>query len=282
MTDDLPKITAFPDVEVARNHGSRWSNAELSDDQYRALAVGFYYTYSWAAYADTVALLPEYDDEPETRRERSIEGLHRSWGVDNAADARDTIGALLRGMHAPIFEAVHPLAMEAAKQESKLGMPDVSSEHREFLRTLSKFRRESGSGGYDRYYETWWQAIKLGLVDSLPQPLQTDVTAWDLCRVVFVVRAAHTAGYLSEDEAWDHLYEGLAKAQRHYRNWRQLADGWLTGAIFWAAHQDLAAAKKEIAARRKIIFYQHVHQSSPWRLYALHPGAPKFGLGNWF
>lgn len=273
----LPRVSGFPSSDF--DPGSdRWSGVAIGEDRIRALAIGAYYGRSWSSYNDTVAFQPEHPGSSETRRESTIEGLHESWGVDNAEDARDTIGRLLSGMHAPLFAMVHPLATAAAQDTTRVDRTGLADSHREFLHTVSEVRGYRGVNGIDRDYDAWLQAIKFGIVDRLPQPLNTDATAWDLSRIVFIARAAHTAGYLDEDEAWTLLGRALAKAQQHYRNWRQFAAGFLTGAIFWAATQDLAAAKEQVDERRWMIRGLLMRPSSPWRRVALHPGAPVFGL----
>ncbi|WP_405135744.1 DUF1266 domain-containing protein [Nocardia sp. NBC_01388] len=271
------RIIGFP---MPKGHTSPdlWSGAAVSDDQIRALAVGAYYCDSWGAYNDTVAFEPELPRRKETRREATIEGLHSAWGVDNADEARDTIRRLLAGMHAPLFTLIHPLAVEASVESFRPGRTSIATGHREFLQTLSQFRGYEAASGIDRDYDAWLQAIKLGIVNGLPQPLHTDATAWDLARVVFIARSAHTAGYLPEDEAWEHMLAGLAIAQQHYPNWRQFAAGFLTGAIFWAATRDLAAAKEQVGERREVLYALQSRPTSPWRRVALHPGTPLFGV----
>ncbi|QLY32640.1 DUF1266 domain-containing protein [Nocardia huaxiensis] len=272
---NLPGITGFP-LPEANSEPDEWSGATISEDRIRALAIGAYYGRSWGAYNDTVAFLPELPGRTDTRREATIEGLHEAWGVDNADDARDTIRRLLAGMHAPLFTVIHPLATAAAAETYRPDRTSIASEHRDFLHTLSKFRGYEGASGLDRDYDAWLQAIKLGITDGLPQPLNTDATAWDLARVGFIARSACTAGYLTEDEAWEHLLAALDQAQQHYRNWRQFSTGFFTGAIFWAATRDLAAAKDQIEERRNMLHGLLVRPSSPWRRVALHPDTPVF------
>ncbi|TDP42041.1 uncharacterized protein DUF1266 [Nocardia ignorata] len=270
-----PRVAGFPGADIDPEPDV-WSGAALDDDRIRALAVGAYYGRSWGAYCDSVAFLPEEPGSSATRRETAIEGLHESWGVDHAEDARDTIRRLLAGMHAPLFELVHPLAVAAATDTGRVDRSGLADEHREFLHTLSGFRGYRGPAGIDRDYDAWLQAIKLGITDNLPAPLQNDATAWDLARLVFIARASCTAGYLTEDEAFEHMLTGLDRARQHYRNWRQFGDGFLTGAIFWAATQDLSAAKRQVAERHRMIAGLHLRPSSPWRRVALHAGAPVF------
>ncbi|WP_067813376.1 DUF1266 domain-containing protein [Nocardia inohanensis] len=267
------RVTGFPTTKAIASP-DLWSGAGISDDQIRALAVGAYYGRSWGAYCDTVAFEPPIPDRSGTTREATIDALHSAWGVDNADDARDTIRRLLAGMHAPLFTLIHPLASAAAGESFRPDRTSIASEHRDFLHTLSKFRGYDGTAGLDRDYDAWLQAIKLGITAGLPQPLNTDATAWDLARVVFISRCAHSAGYLDEDEAWEHMLAGLALAQEHYPNWRQFGSGFLTGAIYWAATRDLAAAKEQIDQRRHKLHGLHTRPSSPWRRVALHPGTP--------
>ncbi|WP_405498294.1 DUF1266 domain-containing protein [Nocardia sp. NBC_00511] len=280
MTEVVPggglRTVGFP-MSKADANPDLWSGAEVSDDQIRALALGAYYCRSWGAYNDTVAFTPELAGSKETRQEATVEGLHDAWGVDNADDARETIRRLLAGMHAPLFTLIHPLAAAASREAYRPDRSSIANGHREFLQVLSQFRGYDNTSGLDRDYDAWLQAIKLGITDGLPQPLNTDATAWDLARVVFIARSAHTAGYLDEEEAWTHMLAGLEIAQQHYRNWRQFGSGFLTGAIFWAATRDLAAAKEQVGERRRMLSALHSRPSSPWRRVALHPGTPVFG-----
>ncbi|MFC4375120.1 DUF1266 domain-containing protein [Nocardia halotolerans] len=272
---EQPRVAGFPGSDIDAEPDV-WSGAAHDADRIRALAVGAYYGRSWGAYCDEVAFLPEEPGSTSTRRETAIEGLHESWGVDHADDARDTIRRLLAGMHGPLFELVHPLAVAAATDTGRVDRSGLADEHREFLHTLSGFRGYRGPAGIDRDYDAWLQAIKLGITDSLPSPLHTDATAWDLARLVFIARAACTAGYLTEDESFEHMLTGLDRARQHYRNWRQFGAGFLTGAIFWAATQDLSAARTQVAERSRMITGLHLRPSSPWRRVALHAGAPVF------
>lgn len=272
--DALPPIRGYPTLGVPPKE--RWSGAAVSDDRIRALAVGAFYNRSWDVYHDTMVFQPEVKGWETTRRERAIDMLHESWGVDDGTAARSMLTRLLSGMHSPTFELVHPLAVAAAADSTQIDRTRLADEHREFLRALAGFRNYRDISTLVADYDAWRQAITLGITDDLPQPVQTNTIAWDLARVVLIARGAHTAGYLPEDEAWEYLMSGLATAQRNYRNWRQFGEGFLTGAIFWAATQDLAAAKTHVVQRRQSLFELHIARSSPWRRVALHPDTPIF------
>lgn len=228
------------------------------------LAVGGFYAVSNRAFHDTLALLPENGD---SRREKAIDALAEAWSVTSADEATGTLNHLLAGMHAPRIAIVRPLAEAGVAASAQNTWSRLPEQHRAFLREVAELR---GMNGLDRDYDNWSQAIKFGFVHLLPRPLNTDATAWDLARIVYVTRASHTAGYLDETTAWDFLARGLAKAQQHYRNWRQFSDGWLTGALFWLS-ADLAEVDAQIRNRLRMIRGLHVRSGSPWRQVPLHP-----------
>jgi Protein of unknown function (DUF1266) len=143
----------------------------------------------------------------------------------------------------------------------------MPEQHRAFLRQVAAVH---GMDGLDRDYDNWMQAIKFGFVNLLPQPLNTDATAWDLARLVYLVRASHTAGYVDEATAWQILARGLAESQRHYRNWRQFGTGFLTGGLFWCCG-DLSEVGVQTRNRLGMIRGLYLRPDSPWRRVALHP-----------
>lgn len=206
-----------------------WAGAALAEERSRMLAVGAFYARSNRAFNDTLALLPE-ETGTGTRREKAIEGLADAWRVTSSEEAAGTLNNLLAGMHAPRFAIVHSLAQAGAAAAARETWTRLPEQHRAFLREVSAVH---GMDGLDRDYDNWTQAIKFGFVSLLPQPLNTDATAWDLARLVYVTRASHTAGYLDDASAWGILARGLAETQRHYRNWRQFGTGFLTGGLFW-------------------------------------------------
>jgi hypothetical protein len=269
MATRAVSVTGFPFSSPQREAADRWAGAELAEEQLRMLAVGAFYARSNRAFNDTLALLPE-EAGAGTRREKAIEGLADAWRVTSAEEATRMLECLLTGMHAPRFAIVHSLALAGAAATARETWTRLPEQHHGFLRQIAAIH---GMDGLDRDYDNWMQAIKFGFVNQLPQPLNTDATAWDLARLVYVARASHTAGYLDEATAWDFLGRGLAQSQRHYRNWRQFGTGFLTGGLFWLCG-DLSEVGGQTRTRLSVIRGLYVRPDSPWRRVALHPARP--------
>ncbi len=259
-------MTAFPFPFQRPEAADLWANAGLPAEQVRMLAVGAFYARSNSAFNDTLALLPEQTGSG-TRREKAIGSLADAWRITSPAEAAGTLNHLLAGMHAPRFAIVHPLAQAGAAATAAETWTRLPEQHRAFLRQVSAVH---SMDGLDRDYDNWMQAIKFGFVNLLPQPLNTDATAWDLARLVYVARASYTAGYLDEATAWGFLARGLAESHLHYRNWRQFGTGFLTGGLFWCCG-DLSETDAQTRNRLGMVRGLHMRPYSPWRRVALHP-----------
>jgi hypothetical protein len=252
-----------------------WSGAQLTEEQVRMLAVGAFYSRGNRVFNDTLALSPE-ETGTGTRREKAIASMADAWSVTSTEEATGMLNSLLAGMHAPRFAIVHSLAQAGAAATAADTWTRVPEQHRAFLRQVAAVH---GLDDLDREYDNWMQAIKFGFVNRLPQPLNTDATAWDLARLVHVARASYTAGYLDEATVWDFLARGLADSQRHYRNWRQFGTGFLTGGLYWLSG-DLSEVPGQARTRLNMIRGLYLRPDSPWRRVALHPADPPHPAGS--
>ena len=59
--------------------------------------------------------------------------------------------------------------------------------------------------------------------------------AWDLCRMVFLVRCGYFLGYLSEAEARGWLKTAGNLLRDHFHDWRELGEDYMVGRMFWGS-----------------------------------------------
>lgn len=247
-----------------------WSGSSLSVERQRGLALAAWYAVSWSAYQDVLPLVPGRPERDTTPREEAIDALRDWWGVMSESEVCGQIQALQHGGHATAYELVGPLVQDAIDHTDGTGLNAREDAHRRMLRELSYFRGEEPIG-YQRAYDAWLQARKLGVDGELPTPTATDVAAWDFARAVFLVRAGHTAGYLGEDEAWVLIDATLDLTREHYGNWRQFAAAFLWGAAFWKAGHDLSGVIDDARERRGAALALSEHPDGAWRRFSLHP-----------
>lgn len=273
-----PRIELMSPLVVEGERPHLWSGAAVPDDRIRALALGAFYAPLWNAYNDTLDFGPGFPEDTETIKEQAIDALHGAWSVTDADSARSTWGRLCDGaMHANIYAVVHPLTVQALDIERQDGSIDIREEHERFLRWCERFE-EAREGYYIDYYRTWLQAQKLGVTQFGEKPA-ADAYAWDLTRGAFIVRAAVSAEYLDDDEAWSMLAELLDAAQARYANWRQYAESYVAGLGLWTSRRDLAETKSVVARRRAELARLFIRPTSPWRRVALRPGTPFLSAG---
>lgn len=259
---------------------NRWAGTDMSDEHLRALALGAWMTNNNDAFHDTVEFAEQPGRTGPEQKARYIEGLLSGWRVAGRDDALATVRSLHRGMHAPLYGAVHPLVMEAVRAAEADGDGldgDLRGRHTSFLEDLAGingFRENT----YVDYYRAWTQAIRMGVCDGFPGEFPADIYAWDLSRAVWVTRAAVTAEYLTVEEAWPLLFEGLEQARARYTGWRQFGRSVVAGRYFWRSEQDLASTRQWGTEVAENIQWLTVHPLSPWRRVELHPDVPALTL----
>jgi hypothetical protein len=86
-----------------------------------------------------------------------------------------------------------------------------------------------------------------------------EIVAWDLERLIFVARAAFSAGYLDEAKAWQHIEHAALRLRRTYRSWSEMSENYLLGRRYWGEGEDLQ--KYFDAAAHWLL----TDKKSPWR-----------------
>jgi len=86
-----------------------------------------------------------------------------------------------------------------------------------------------------------------------------EILAWDLERLIFVARAAFSAGYLDQAKAWQHIEHAARRLRHTYGSWSEMSENYLLGRRYWGEGEDLQqhfdAAAHWLLTDRK----------SPWR-----------------
>lgn len=63
----------------------------------------------------------------------------------------------------------------------------------------------------------------------------TGLVAWDQVRRINLAGWGFLAGYLTEEEAWDHIIPAAQRIQKAYPSWEAFARGYMVGTAFWSA-----------------------------------------------
>jgi hypothetical protein len=88
------------------------------------------------------------------------------------------------------------------------------------------------------------------------------IAAWDLVRYIALCRWGYLAGYLSEQEAWDHIMPAALRLQEMFGSWQELQSDYLIGREFWSTEQTQANGD-----RFRVIYAQFVEDpGSPWNV----------------
>lgn len=145
--------------------------------------------------------------------------LDESWGIKDKASLLDRIKWLHeKGHSSEYFEWKKKWHAEPASRESDLRLIHVGV-----------FQAEIGDKG---------------------------LVAWDQSRCINVAGWGFLAGYITEEEAWDHIIPAAQKIQKAYGSWAEYGRGYMVGTAFWSA----PAAEKNGQASDALL----ADPNSPW------------------
>ncbi|MDP1826535.1 MAG: DUF1266 domain-containing protein [Archangium sp.] len=85
------------------------------------------------------------------------------------------------------------------------------------------------------------------------------IAAWDFCRLISVARASLTAGYLTEEEAWNWVFGAGASLRSTYDGWGSMVDDYVLG-----RHYQQPAAGPDDLLIESALWLKH-HPRSPMR-----------------
>ncbi|OXU13969.1 DUF1266 domain-containing protein [Sedimentisphaera salicampi] len=88
-----------------------------------------------------------------------------------------------------------------------------------------------------------------------PQLKDKSITGWDFTRVIYLSRNCSKLGYISEQLAWEYIYEASVILQRTFDSWDELFDNYIIGRNFWSFSSSLernARFNNEIRRLKKV------------------------------
>lgn len=102
--------------------------------------------------------------------------------------------------------------------------------------------------------------------------------AWDAARLVFLVRAAHAAGLLPDEEsAWDLCEKLTVPVLCRYSSWREFAGDFLAARRIWVGdgvHDPEQGGRQEEFARAADRLLDPANTASPWQRVPFAAPAP--------
>jgi len=164
-------------------------------------------------------------------RREAQQNLLQWWGIHSAHEAAEKLAWLANEGHSTPFRAYHRelSRLPAAKLESWLAAQP--EDDREQLRWLHGNLGEFQNG---------------------------DLIGWDMERLINLARVIHTAGWIDEATAWNHIAFAARRLQSSYSSWHEMSDNYLAGRIWWGGDQDSNEHFRQSANRML------TEWSSPW------------------
>ena len=149
--------------------------------------------------------LPSNGSAPATRKL-----LRDWWGISNRDDLLGALSWIEQGGHRQLFSELGSRTAQASPEQLKEALTHLNSENANSVRVAHRYYGKFGS---------------------------QSIAGWDYGRYINLCRWGVTAGYLSEDEAWQHAMYAASVLQQTFGSWREFGENYLVGREFWSLRQ---------------------------------------------
>lgn len=216
-----------------------WTGNPHPPEHLRGLACGAYFALS--STDDPVDELLVTGSKCNLRKQ-----LRETWGIIDGESAEETIELLMLGLDAPDYDPV----LAAIRSRGSFGRD----------RIVHDFPALNPS-----VLDTCLSIV--GYTQGRPDVLPGSVAAWDISRLVILVRYSAYLEFLHPYRAWEVILEAGRKAAQVYPDWREYAAGLEWGRAFTVAEGDdrpVRAAEASFAETRPTILQLVMDPTSPW------------------
>ncbi|EKE73746.1 DUF1266 domain-containing protein [Gallaecimonas xiamenensis] len=174
--------------------------------------------------------------------QKSVEGwrhaLNRDWEINSRDSLYETLDWLRDRGHHERYMAVYHNLMHFSEDGFRQLYPDAADQIRETLVMRNR------------------NALK-----------SVGVKAWDLVRLVMIVRQGCYTGLISEQEGWDYLFELGPRIQAEFTGWQQYALSYVVGRHLW---RDAPVSESNCNNLFKPLFPVLANPDSGWNTVRWH------------
>ena len=187
---------------------------KTSDEDLRDLSIGAFLSGMWWFPVNTL--------KTNATKAKMQNVMAEAWDVKSNEEAKSTLKWLLNEGHRGRFDAV-----------LRVAGPDPTRAGDE--RLDEAFGPGAAAGlaePRDNLVACYDELARRGHIET-NDDLERGTSAWDYSRAVTVARFCHTAGFLSDDEAWHFIREAGAKSRGEFSSWGEFNKSYIIGRAIW-------------------------------------------------
>ncbi|MDR1972000.1 MAG: DUF1266 domain-containing protein [Treponema sp.] len=155
-----------------------------------------------------------FNDINESNKTNYSNLLKRDWGINNRDELLATIQNTETNGHAGRLRQIKQIIQETIDGRGSFSIIAVNN----------KYHLDSRNYNYLKFVVLNWDRFN-----------NRSIQAWDLGRVIALCRWGYSAGFLTEEEAWEKIMYYARKIQPLYESWEEYGYDYYMGRIFWAS-----------------------------------------------
>ena len=139
------------------------------------------------------------------------------WGIESKADLLESLDRLESGGHRKLFERI-----------------GWQVHNRSFLSFFLSYQITADKEASNKLLMAYCYYPAVG---------EKSLIGWDFARAIYLCRVSYECGYISEDEAWEHIMSYAVYLQQTFDSWEDLGKNYIIGRKFWSYGETLKSGE---------------------------------------
>lgn len=200
-------------------------SSDLTDKQFAALNIGAINAEQTSCFCDSL--------ETGIGKKETASNLADYYNVYDSQTAIETLNWLRDEGHRIYFDAIKK-KVSGASETIDTGMlnDDQKANLPVYLENLKSTLKE---------------LLLVKCLANIRSLADSSILAWDMGRLVLVSRCCSDLGYISETEAWNYINHAYSQCKAVYKDWSDLANGYIIGRAMWNGSGNMLSGIIDIA-----------------------------------
>ena len=240
------------------------------DEMKVACSMTSFYALPWGYPVDGIGdLLPAgpkrtlFRGDESQYRDGWVQALEVMWGITTREHTLETVTALLDYPSDSLYPLLRPQLQELVNAP----IEHRGDESQRLQDVVVRAHRGLKEDALREAFASWCKPfLHSESVETLPAVLPYHVAGWNTARAGWVLRMAHSVGYVTAADVQPLMLRALTVTRAWCGSWREFADSFLVGRAQWDEEPD----EEWFSLRNRIAFCLS-SDKMPWAHVPLHP-----------
>ncbi|MHA7058810.1 DUF1266 domain-containing protein [Aquimarina sp. M1] len=193
------------------------SRSNVSEEQYKKIAISAIYSQQQGAYVNTITTGLESS--------KTLKILSQWWGINDTNQALDKLDYLSeKGFRYYFNTVLKAFEVNDTDEQKNIILNDMGDNEEDVQKAYQQLIH---------LQQTWKELVDNNVVTNHKELMKYNNIGWDCGRLVFLSRLCLDAGYISENEVWQYTDKAYKLVIQNFDNWSAFSKSYIIGRGMW-------------------------------------------------